>query len=316
MASFMLPQYPTFDCQSEGVTIRWSKWINRLKNLFTAYNITNVEQKKALLLTYGGEKLNDQIESLSLSQSSTTAAETEGEDPFSQIVKQLTSYFNPKMNVEMQKYTFRHKIQQSTHIEEFYQDLYQLAKTCNFTNAESEIKSQLIVGCKSSKVREKGLSTPEMSLNALLQYAKTIELAEDFNKRINNDQVQKIGTNTTFGKKQHKRHDQSFHGKERLHNISCRNCGGKWPHPGGQSNSPAHGKTCHNCRKVNHFSSMCKNKLRTDNKHKEKKQDSRIHNLEDDDSTHEYVFSFNMKKNMPRVQLNMCIDVYSIRGLE
>ena len=132
-----------------------------MQNIFVAY-ITNVDKKKALLLTYGGEELNDLIESLPC----TNAAE--GEDSFCYTVILLTNHFNPKMNIEMQRYIFRHKVQQSTKIDEFIQKLHQLSKTCNFTDTETEINSQLISGCKSPKSRENGLSTPDISLNSLL----------------------------------------------------------------------------------------------------------------------------------------------------
>ncbi|KAK7091579.1 hypothetical protein V1264_009243 [Littorina saxatilis] len=58
-----LPTYPSFDCSSDGVSIRWSKWIARLENLFVAFNVANDRRKKALLLTYAGNDLNDIVDS-------------------------------------------------------------------------------------------------------------------------------------------------------------------------------------------------------------------------------------------------------------
>ena len=53
MAFAQLPSYPPFDAKSEGVAVRWSKWVSRLtNNLFVAYDITDESRKKALLLTY------------------------------------------------------------------------------------------------------------------------------------------------------------------------------------------------------------------------------------------------------------------------
>ena len=35
------------------------------------------------------------------------------------------------------------------------------------------------------------------------------------------------------------------------HTSQCRNCGKEWPHE--NDPCPAHGKECHQCRKLNHF---------------------------------------------------------------
>ncbi|GFO32125.1 hypothetical protein PoB_005863000 [Plakobranchus ocellatus] len=60
MAFAQLPSYPPLDARSDGIAVRWTKWVSRLKNnLFVAYDITNEARKKALLLTYAGPDLND-----------------------------------------------------------------------------------------------------------------------------------------------------------------------------------------------------------------------------------------------------------------
>lgn len=52
----------------------------------------------------------------------------------------------------------------------------QLATKCEFADNDSEIKSQIIQSCTSSKLRRKALSE-EMTLNKLLETARTLELA-------------------------------------------------------------------------------------------------------------------------------------------
>ena len=46
---------------------------------------------------------------------------------------------------------------------------------CHFTDKNAEIKSQLITGCLSEKVRQKGLMNPNMLLGDLINYAKMTE---------------------------------------------------------------------------------------------------------------------------------------------
>ena len=42
------------------------------------------------------------------------------------------------------------------------------------------------------------------------------------------------------------------------YSSKCGLCGGNFPHEGGRTNCPAYGKTCSNCQKPNHFSSVCR----------------------------------------------------------
>ena len=59
-----LPHYPEFNYESKNKAAKWTKYINRLRNYFTAYNIEDDKQKKAILLTFVGEEVNDIIDEL------------------------------------------------------------------------------------------------------------------------------------------------------------------------------------------------------------------------------------------------------------
>ena len=120
MAFAQLPSYPPFDAKSEGVAVRWSKWVSRLtNNLFVAYDITDESRKKALLLTYAGNDLNDIVESLPDSETQPGADES----PFEKLVSALNRHFNPKVNKEIQLYAFRHLHQTTELIEDFHTSL-------------------------------------------------------------------------------------------------------------------------------------------------------------------------------------------------
>ena len=54
-----------FDCQNtEGISVRWNKYLARSKNMMKAFNITNPDQLLALMLHFGGEDIYDIFESL------------------------------------------------------------------------------------------------------------------------------------------------------------------------------------------------------------------------------------------------------------
>ena len=237
MAFAQIPAYPPFDTKSEGVATRWNKWVTRLiNNLFVAYNINNEGRKKALLLTYAGNDLNDIVESLPDSEITASADES----VFDKLVQALNNYFNPKVNKEIQRYAFRQRKQQSEDIEGFYTELKQLAPSCEFHSPEEEIKSQIIAGCKSSKVREKGLNNPKLSLTELLQFARTLEITRKHAKQVevdNTSLLHKIRSTPNTGN--HHKVQQSFkHKQDRAPSAKCRNCGRLWPHEGGQKNCP------------------------------------------------------------------------------
>ena len=61
-----------------------------------------------------------------------------------------------------------------------------------------------------------------------------------------------------------------------------RNCGGSWPHEGGQRNCPAFQKQCKNYGKLSHFASMCRSSPQSNpraSQHKQSKQQPRSYNI-------------------------------------
>ena len=220
--------------------------------MFTAYNIADDKRQKALLLTYGGDDLNDLVESLPAD----SLVPPEGQTHVNQLIKAVELHFNPETTTEFQKFAFRRTIQKTDNIDEFYSELKQLAPTCNFHDADSEIKSQLIAGCKSDKVRGKGLSTPDIKLPDLLRFARTLQLTTSQGKMMS---LQSEKHDQDVNKVEFRRHKENE--SEKHHAVQrCRNCSGSWPHEGGRHSCPAFGKQCRTCNKSNHFASVCRSK--------------------------------------------------------
>jgi len=176
-----LPSYPAFDCSSDGKAVRWNKWTSRLNNLFVGYDVKDNARKKALLLTFGGDDLNDLVETIPAAKLELA----EGENCYDKLVSAIKDIFNPIQNTEFQRYSFRNTKQTGDSIMEYYTVLKQIGETCSFQERlEEEVKSQLIAGCKSSKVRQKGLSDSTMTLTKLLDYGRTLELTEGHSRVI------------------------------------------------------------------------------------------------------------------------------------
>lgn len=86
--SYTLPIYDKFNVHSEGaVALRWEKWLRRLENLFVALNISDKRRKRALLLHYAGEEVQDIFDTLE---------NTGNQDDYTTATQKLTEYFNPK----------------------------------------------------------------------------------------------------------------------------------------------------------------------------------------------------------------------------
>ena len=77
-------------------------------------------------------------------------------------------------------------------------------------------------------------------------------------------------------------HDQNKNYPSRPCSQKCRNCGGSWPHEGGQRNCPTFQKQCRNCGKLSHFASRCRSSPQsnpTASQHKQSKQQPRTYNI-------------------------------------
>ena len=101
-----LPYYPEFDYESENKAAKWTKYVNRLRNYFTAYSIEDDKRKKkTILLTFVGEEVNDLIDELPSEQTTAEKNETH----FDKFVLAVQNHFNPENNTEYNRFIFRKK---------------------------------------------------------------------------------------------------------------------------------------------------------------------------------------------------------------
>ena len=90
-----------------------------------------------------------------------------------------TNYFTPRRNREYEIYVFRQAKQENNEtISAFHTRLRQLAVTCEFDDVDREIKTQIVQGCGSHKLRTKVLENPSYTLTQLLDAGKAMELSK------------------------------------------------------------------------------------------------------------------------------------------
>lgn len=262
MAEGEIPAFPKFDSNADNVGLTWNKWHNRLENLLIAMNITNNKRKKAMMLHLAGEEVNDIFETL------TVADPGEGENEYDLAVGALTEYFVPNQNSEFQVFIFRQTHQEKDeNIMAYYSRLKQLSNSCGFADANKEIKSQIISGCRSHRLRLKALSEQAWDLPKILQVARAAELSETHAATMEKAAPQ----SANFVKKGPKFNGNKSAGNSEkpkpTEDKKCHNCGNKWPHKGGQRSCPAFGVECRKCKRKNHFADVCLN-VRKDNNNK------------------------------------------------
>ncbi len=182
-----------FDPHSDptSLAVRWNEWLTRFKRYVIGFDIKDKTRKRALLLYLAGPKVEKIFSTL------TYTAEAK-----------LTAYFAPKENVLYERHVFRQAKQETEEtIDHFYTRLRHLASTCDFTNLEEEIKTQLVEKCSSTRLRRKAFRD-DPKLDELLQYAQALEISSHHTDEVEMHN-RTVETVCTTGKHHHEpRHRQ------------------------------------------------------------------------------------------------------------
>ena len=162
-------QIETFEIEPvDTASTRWDRWVRRFDNFVVAKGITNDTRIKAMMLHHAGETVFELSESVGVLDTDTYAVARE----------KLTAYFSPRRNTEYKIFVFRQTQQLpggGETLDQFHARLLQLSKNCNFANRDGEIRSQIIQKCAMAKIRDKGLSEADITLEQLLRYGRTLE---------------------------------------------------------------------------------------------------------------------------------------------
>ena len=139
--------------------------------MMVAMNVDdNDARQRALLLHYAGEQVYDIFETLT---------DTGESDDFDKACEKLTAYFSPKKNIEYEVYVFRKEKQEiGETLDTYHTRLRRLAATCDFTDIDREIKTQIVQNCSSCRLRRRALRDADFSLSAMLAEGRAIELSE------------------------------------------------------------------------------------------------------------------------------------------
>ena len=169
------PTFQTFNIEEDinSLSTKWTRYVSRFENFCLAYEITDPNRKCALPLHSAGQNVQNIFDTLTIN--SPTGSQTK----YSVTLDALNEHFIPKRNLEYELFMFRSGKQENDEtLDQFHTRLLHLSKYCEFVDLNRELKSQVIFGCGSCRVRRKALQEHGLMLNDILTYAHTIETSE------------------------------------------------------------------------------------------------------------------------------------------
>ena len=158
--------------------------MTKFENFLLAMNIIEDKRKVAMLLHFGGDYVRDFIDNV--------LPKVEGYDA---TVEYLNEHLNPKTNDTFEIYRFQKTIQESDEtVQQFCNRLRSIANRCNFENENKHIKTQLILGTHSQKLRKFCFTDPTVSLEEVVNRRILFEEADEQTGVVKDNKTAKVLT--------------------------------------------------------------------------------------------------------------------------
>ena len=239
-------------------TVPWETWKQRFSTylLATGGDAFAAERKRAILLHCLGEEGQRIQETLP-----PAVKQEDSETVFDLTLRQLDSFFVPKVNVIVERFSFRQRAQQPQETTaEYVSVLRGLASSCKFGNmADDMIRDMVVEKTIHGRLREKLLQDPDLTLE------KTLTVADAFERALREAAVMTGQPATPVVAKLSHPRDPPPRRRQKQRNPQpknsvqspCSNCG-RWSHPTGSKDCPARGRACNACGLLGHFAAMCR----------------------------------------------------------
>ena len=180
-----------------------------------------------------------------------------------------------------------------------------MGESCEYENLNTEVKDQIIMSCKSTKMREKILLEQDLTLAKLVDICRNMKSVKIQAKEMDDGNKESVSSNRKSPKKFGKRSLVKLQNTEK----SCYKCGEKYQKRHNDK-CKAIGKTCYNCGKTNHLSNVCRSKRKQASKIKKAENlEAKISaNGDDESDSVQEVFTFSLSRNyaneMPNQQIS------------
>ena len=205
-----------------------------------------VKQVQALTLCFSHETLTI-VDNLGLT--------TEDRKSVASIISAIKKYVAGHINESVERRNFRRRIQQpGESFDDYIVSLRELVKTCNFCNdgcVQKSVRDQIIEGLLDGDTVEHLLQEKDLSLDKAIHMCQAQEAAKKQRAAIQQGPSYLHESVAAL-----KTHPQK---KSFTPQHLCPGCGAQ-PHPAGRTQCPAYRVSCHNCKKLGHFSRVCRSK--------------------------------------------------------
>ncbi|KAJ8038504.1 hypothetical protein HOLleu_15949 [Holothuria leucospilota] len=308
MAGFRLPAPSPLEMSDRNLSKAWTKFHQNFTNFELA---TGIKEKGdairiATLLSVIGQEAVDTF--------NTFIFPTGDETKFEKVLEKFENHCKGKKNTTYERYMFNCRNQQAgENIDSFVTALKALAESCEFGELkDSLILDRVILGISDRQLKQQLLRTEVLTLDKAIGIIRTAAAASA-----------QLDHMTSESSEVHalSKHSQNRSGKPKYTHVNtpkhptgsssrnksskkgiCRNCGGAFPHDG---DCPAKGKRCNFCKKLNHFSKVCRSRLKSEPEQANTIQQNQIENP---DSDSEYTFEVNPSGSRAK-RPNINIDV-------
>ena len=154
----------------------WSEYIERLDEYFMASDIApeDVTKRRAILLSACGTETYSLIKKL-------VAPALPKEKTYKQITDIVKDYHEPKPSTIMtivERYRFHMRVRKSDEsVAEFVAALRGIARNCEFTDLEDQLRDRLVVGINIEAVQRRLLAEPKLTFKSTYEISKAMEVA-------------------------------------------------------------------------------------------------------------------------------------------
>ena len=173
------------------------------------------------------------------------------------LLNKFLKYCEPRKNITLKRRKFFSR-NQALHepIDAYVTDLRLLSRSCEF----GDIRDRIVGGTNSESIesiRKMLIKEQDLTLNRCLEFVRGKELSRQ-NYLSNSPNIQSITCRPTSGSRQLTARSRKARVQfSRADTKKCPKCGRSYSQ---SEPCPAKGKKCFNCKKMNHFSRMCRSR--------------------------------------------------------
>jgi len=270
----------------------WSAYTEALEHYFIANEITEAPKKKSILLSVCGTPTYKLIRSL--------AAPTKpGDMTYDDLVKLVLEYYQPQKSVIVERFKFNSRNRRSGEsVAQFVAELRRLSEYCEFGRMlDDMIRDRLVCGINDTKIQERLLVEPQLTLTKATKLAQSMEFAEKDAADISTAQ----GTASTESV------NQLAWAKDDNPAVECYRC--KGPHMAPKC--PFKDSTCHGCGKRGHILKACRSRKKSESRASTKKGMHHV-NVEETGKYQEYgMFNLSSDRTNP-IEVTILIEQKSV----